>query len=103
MIQGTLALETGIQNGYTTYKFLNAGYQTRRLGNMIIFSLLFNKENAMKLSAPKNITWIIAVVLGVLGLLGSLAPTLPVIGGFSFWLVFLGFAILAVATFVEGL
>ncbi|HSO10930.1 MAG TPA: hypothetical protein VLT51_01050 [Anaerolineales bacterium] len=56
----------------------------------------------MKLSAPKNLTWIIAVVLGVLGLLGNFV-TLPVIGGFSFWLVFLGFAILAVATFVNGL
>lgn len=65
-------------------------------------SLLFDKENAMKLSAPKNLTWIIAVVLGVLGLLGNFV-TLPVIGGFSFWLVFLGFAILAVATFVNGL
>ena len=57
----------------------------------------------MKLSAPKNLTWIIAVILGVLGLLGSFAPTLPVIGGLAFWLVFLGFAVLAVATFVEGL
>lgn len=57
----------------------------------------------MKLSAPKNLTWIIGVVLGVLGLLGNFMPTLPVVGGFSFWLVFLGFAILAVATFVDGL
>lgn len=56
----------------------------------------------MKLSAPKNITWWIAVVLGVLGFLGSLV-TIPVISGLSFWLLFLGFAILAVATFVEGL
>lgn len=57
----------------------------------------------MKLSAPKNITWFVAVALGLVGLLGSFAPTLPVIGSFSFWLVFLGFAILAVATFVDGL
>jgi hypothetical protein len=56
----------------------------------------------MNLSAPKNLTWWIAVVLGVLGLLGSLV-TLPVISGLSFWLVFLGFALLAVATFVDGL
>jgi hypothetical protein len=55
----------------------------------------------MKLSAPKQITWIIAVVLGVLGLLGYLG--LPVVGAFAFWLVFLGFVVLAVATFVEGL
>lgn len=56
----------------------------------------------MKLSAPKNLTWWIAVVLGVLGFLGNFM-TLPVIGGLSFWLLFLGFAVLAVATFVEGL
>ena len=56
----------------------------------------------MKLSAPKNVTWWIAVVLGVLGLLGNFVA-LPVIGSFSFWLLVLGFAILAVATFVEGL
>jgi hypothetical protein len=55
----------------------------------------------MKLSAPKQITWIIAVVLGVLGLLGSFG--VPVVSGLAFWLAFLGFAILAVATFIEGL
>ena len=56
----------------------------------------------MKLSAPKQITWIIAVVLGVLGLLGTFVA-LPVIGAYSVWLLFLGFAILAVATLVDGL
>jgi hypothetical protein len=56
----------------------------------------------MKLSAPKNVTWWIAVILGVLGLLGSFMG-IPDISGMSFWLLFLGFAILAVATFVEGL
>lgn len=56
----------------------------------------------MKLSAPKNITWIIAVVVGLLGFLGNFM-TLPVIGGFSFWLLFIGFALLAVATFIDGL
>ena len=56
----------------------------------------------MKLSAPKNLTWWIAVILGVLGFLGNFV-TLPVISGLSFWLLFLGFAILAVATFVDGL
>jgi hypothetical protein len=56
----------------------------------------------MKLSAPKNVTWWVGVVLGVLGFLGNFMA-LPVIGGLSFWLLFLGFAILAVATFVEGL
>jgi hypothetical protein len=56
----------------------------------------------MRLSAPKNLTWWIAVILGVLGFLGNFVA-LPVIGGLSFWLLFLGFAILAIATAVEGL
>lgn len=53
----------------------------------------------MKLSAPKNITWWVAVVLGVLGFLGNFMA----FGTLSFWLLFLGFAILAVATMVDGL
>jgi hypothetical protein len=56
----------------------------------------------MKLSAPKNVTWWIAVILGVLGFLGGLV-TIPGISGLSFWLLFLGFAVLAVATFIDGL
>jgi len=56
----------------------------------------------MNLSAPKNITWLIAVILGVLGFLGGLV-TIPVLSGLSFWLLFLGFALLAVATFIDGL
>ena len=56
----------------------------------------------MRLSAPKNITWWIAVILGVLGFLGNFMA-LPVLGASSFWLLFLGFAILAVATMTDGL
>ena len=56
----------------------------------------------MNLSAPKNATWWVAVVLGVLGLLGNFVA-LPVIGGMSFWLLLLGFALLVVATAIDGL
>jgi hypothetical protein len=56
----------------------------------------------MKLSAPKNITWWIAVVVGVLGFIGNFVA-IPVIGGLSFWLLFIGFALLAVATIIKGL
>ena len=53
----------------------------------------------MKLSAPKNLTWWIAVVLGVVGFLGNFLG----FAGIGFWLLVLGFAGLAVATAVEGL
>jgi hypothetical protein len=66
------------------------------------FDHAYTRRMKMKLSAPKTLTWWIAVVLGVLGLLGSFV-SLPVISGLSFWLLFLGFAVLAVATFVEGM
>jgi hypothetical protein len=56
----------------------------------------------MKLSAPKTITWWIAVVAGVLGLLGNFV-SLPFVGGFSFWLLALGFVLLALSTSLKGL
>ena len=56
----------------------------------------------MKFSAPKQVTWWIAVVIGVLGILATLV-TIPVLTQFAFWLVVIGFALLAVATVMEGL
>jgi hypothetical protein len=56
----------------------------------------------MKLSAPKQITWIIALILGVLGLLGYLV-VIPVISGLAFWLVLIGLVVLLIATAVQGL
>jgi hypothetical protein len=56
----------------------------------------------MKLSAPKQITWIIALILGILGLLGSLV-VIPVISTLAFWLVLVGLALMLLATYVHGL
>jgi nicotinamide riboside transporter PnuC len=56
----------------------------------------------MKLSAPKATTWWIAVVVGVVGILSSVLA-IPVLSGFAFWLVAIGFVIFAVATAVTGL
>ena len=64
--------------------------------------LTWKGELEMKFSAPKQITWWIAVVIAVLGILASLVPSLG-FSGFGFWLVVIGFALLAVATVVEGL
>jgi hypothetical protein len=52
----------------------------------------------MKLSAPKQIVWIIALILGIVGVLGTLA-TIPVITPeIAFWLVVAGWALLLIAT-----
>jgi hypothetical protein len=56
----------------------------------------------MRLNAPKQITWVIAVVLGVVGIL-SYFVTIPGLSPSAFWLVAVGFVILALGTFVEGL
>lgn len=56
----------------------------------------------MKLSAPKNVTFWIGVVVGLLGLLSQLAifTLLPVP---AFWLLFIGFVILVLGNIVKGL
>ncbi len=56
----------------------------------------------MKLNAPKQISWVIALILGVLGLLGTLV-TIPVISGLAFWLVLVGLVLMLLATYFEGL
>ncbi len=57
----------------------------------------------MKLSAPKMITWIIALVVGVIGLLATLVA-LPVISAsVGVWLIFLALVLMLVATMVTGL
>jgi fatty acid desaturase len=58
------------------------------------------KEKIMRLNPPKTITWIIAVIVGILGIIGSLAGFF---GGFAFWLVVIGFVLLALATLLKGL
>ena len=56
----------------------------------------------MNLSAPKNTTFYIALVLGLLGLLGFIIQ-LPFITGAAFWLVLLGFLVLVAAVLMPDL
>jgi heme/copper-type cytochrome/quinol oxidase subunit 1 len=56
----------------------------------------------MQLSAPKLITWWIALILGVLGVIANFV-VIPVLSGFAFWLVVIGLALLLLATLIEGL
>ena len=55
----------------------------------------------MRLSAPKKTTWWVAVVVGVVGIVANFV-TIPVLSGIAFWLVALGFVILALATYLKG-
>lgn len=56
----------------------------------------------MKLNAPKQVVWIIAVVVGVLGILASVVPITALVG-YSFWMVAIGFLLLALSTAVKGM
>jgi len=58
----------------------------------------------MSLTPPKNITFWFSIILGVLGVVGTFAPTLPVIGGaMAFWLLLVGFVLLAFGNLLKGL
>jgi hypothetical protein len=56
----------------------------------------------MKLSEPKVITFIIAVVIAVLAILGTMV-SIPLISANAFWVLFIAFALLALANMVNGL
>ena len=56
----------------------------------------------MNVNAPKQVTWIIAVILGVLGILGTLTD-IPLATEYSFWFVVIGWLLLVLATITKGL
>ena len=57
----------------------------------------------MKLSAPREITWIIALILGVVGILANLT-TIPVItAAIGFWLLVVAWGLLLIAAITRGL
>jgi hypothetical protein len=56
----------------------------------------------MKLSAPTQIVWIIALILGIAGILGFLG-VIAALSAFAFWLVAAGWALLVIATVMRGM
>lgn len=57
----------------------------------------------MKLSAPKVVSWGIALVLAVVGLLGQMGVITAVGGATAFWLVFVAAVLLLLASLFKGL
>lgn len=51
------------------------------------------------MKAPKSLTFWIAIILGVLGIVGHFV-TLPFITTYEYWLLLVGFVILALANFM---
>ena len=56
----------------------------------------------MTLSAPKQVTFIIAVVLAVVGLLAAIVPLGP-LTGLSLWIILIGFVVLAAGCLLADL
>jgi uncharacterized membrane protein len=56
----------------------------------------------MNLSAPKQLTWLIAVVLGIIGLVAQLVA-IPVLSTLAFWIVLVALVLMLVATYLPGL
>lgn len=57
----------------------------------------------MKLNAPKQITWIIALILGVVGILAQLMSIPVITPAIGLWLVIVGWALLLIATLMRNL
>ena len=57
----------------------------------------------MRFSAPKQITWIVALILGVVGILANLASVPVITPEIGFWLVAAGWALLLIATVTRSL
>ena len=56
----------------------------------------------MKLSAPSQIVWVIALILGIVGVLATLG-VLPTLAAYAFWLVVVGWALLLIATLMRNM
>jgi len=57
----------------------------------------------MKLSAPRFYTFVIAVLLAVVGFIIQLVKPDLLFSGFGFWLLVVGFVLLAVGNLFEGI
>jgi len=56
----------------------------------------------MKFSAPKIMTWLIALFLGLIGLIAQLGAV-SALAPFAFWFAFAGLLLLALGVMVKGL
>jgi hypothetical protein len=56
----------------------------------------------MKLSPPKQVTFYVSVILAVLGVLGKFVA-LPIVSAYSFWILLIGFVLLALGNMSVGL
>ena len=71
--------------------------------NQLVLKHTIQEEKMnLKLSAPSQIVWIIALILGVVGVIATLV-VIPTISAFAFWLVVAGWALLLIATVMRNM
>jgi hypothetical protein len=74
-----------------------------KLAARLEFKTICDKwRNKMKLSPPKQATWIVALALAVLALLGH-ESIITGLNPYAFWLALVAAALLLIATIVKGL
>jgi hypothetical protein len=56
----------------------------------------------MRLSAPTQPVFLIAVILGIIGTVGTFV-SLPIVAGYTTYMVIAGFVLLALGSMVKGL
>lgn len=56
----------------------------------------------MRLSAPKNLTFLIALVIGVVGIIANFVK-IPFVTEYKFWVEVAAFGLLVLGTFLKGL
>ncbi len=57
----------------------------------------------MNLSAPKQVVFLIAVILAVLSVVSAKVTPIPVVTGHEYWFLVGGFALLALGNLVKGI
>ncbi|HUW09346.1 MAG TPA: hypothetical protein VM537_06415 [Anaerolineae bacterium] len=57
----------------------------------------------MRLNAPKQITWIIALILGVVGILANITSIPVITPEIGFWLLVVAWVLLLIATMTRDL
>ena len=57
----------------------------------------------MKLSAPRFYTFVVAVLLAIVGIIIQLVDPTLVFTNFGFWLLVVGFVLLAIGNLFEGI
>lgn len=56
----------------------------------------------MKLTPPKKLTFWISIILGLVGLVAKLVA-IPFLSAYAFWILFIGFLLLALGLLIKGL